>query len=355
MLSILGKIYGLIADVRNGLYDHGILRPSSLGAKTISIGNITTGGTGKTPIAAVAARILAQNGEKVCILTRGYGRRNPRARVLVSDGERVLADAETGGDEPLELAERLMGTAVVIADANRISAARWATRRFGITAFVLDDGFQHRRARRGLDVVCVDAAAPFGNGRMLPAGRLRELPHNLGRADAIIITGSGPEKDFRGAIAKVRHYNPSCPIFTARRVIRSFTEIGGPMIPQSEHPGAESESRKISPDSEGSNVAGSRALAFCGLANPDNFFREIERSVSTLVTERFRDHYNYSQKDADRLTARAGEARAEILITTAKDAVKVRGLSFGLPCYAANMEMVIDDEEAFWNLIIASF
>lgn len=355
MLSILGKIYGLIADLRNALYGRGTLRVHSLGAKSISIGNLTVGGTGKTPITALAAQILAENGRKVCILTRGYGRRNPHARVLVSDGERVLADAETAGDEPLELAEKLLGKAIVIADADRVSAAQWATANYAITAFVLDDGFQHRRAVRHLDLVCVDAAEPFGNGRMLPAGRLREPSHNLARADAIIITGPGSGGDFAGAILKVRDYNPHCPIFTARRVIMGFTEIGTPLTRQSGTSAAGSESRAAFHDAGDSVNPRSRALAFCGLANPEAFFREVEGKVSALHTERFRDHFQYTQKDADRLTARARETASEILITTFKDAVKLRGLTFGLPCFAATMEIAIDDEEAFRKLIITSF
>src|SRR5690349_3691219 len=118
MLRAIGKLYGIIADVRNGLYERGIFRSHSLGARTISIGNITTGGTGKTPLVAYVANILADAGEKVCILTRGYGRRDSRDRVLVSDGTNVLVDARTGGDEPVELARKLIGKAIVVADAD---------------------------------------------------------------------------------------------------------------------------------------------------------------------------------------------------------------------------------------------
>src|SRR5688500_11489316 len=125
MLWAIGKLYGLIADIRNTFYDWGIFRSYSLGARTISIGNITTGGTGKTPLVAYVANMLAESGEKVCILTRGYGRESS-GRVLVSDGENVLVDARTGGDEPVELARKLIGKAIVIADADRVAAAAWA-------------------------------------------------------------------------------------------------------------------------------------------------------------------------------------------------------------------------------------
>src|SRR5215204_3585760 len=134
-------IYARIADLRNTLYESGVFKSHSLGAPAVSIGNITVGGTGKTPLVAFVARILAAQGEKVCILTRGYGRDNQQKRVLVSDGEKILADARAAGDEPLELAKKLLGKAVVIADADRVAAAKWATENFSASAFVLDDAF----------------------------------------------------------------------------------------------------------------------------------------------------------------------------------------------------------------------
>ncbi|MEO8574783.1 MAG: tetraacyldisaccharide 4'-kinase, partial [Pyrinomonadaceae bacterium] len=165
MLNLLGKIYGVGADLRNKSYDRGIFKTHSLGAKTISVGNIMTGGTGKTPLVAYIAEHLAASGEKVCILTRGYGR-GSSGRVLVSDGEQVFVDALTGGDEPVELARKLIGKAIVVADADRVSAAQWAKENFRVTAFVLDDAFQHRRAKRDLDIVCIDTTSPLSFGQL---------------------------------------------------------------------------------------------------------------------------------------------------------------------------------------------
>src|SRR5215207_5749749 len=164
MLQLAGWLYGQITNLRNFLYETGVFRSHSLGERTISIGNITTGGTGKTPLVAHVAEILADAGERVCVLTRGHGRRNENERVLVSEGGRVLVDAAIGGDEPVELGRKLRGKAVVVSDADRVSAAAWAKEEFGSTVFVLDDGFQHRRAKRDLDIVCVDATNPRGGG-----------------------------------------------------------------------------------------------------------------------------------------------------------------------------------------------
>ncbi len=129
MLAILGSIYGKAIQMRNWMYDRGIFRTHDLGARTISVGNITAGGTGKTPLVSYIAKILAARGETVCILTRGYKRKNPRDRVLVSDGKQILADAPTAGDEPFELAQKLIGAAIVIADADRVAAAEWAKKK----------------------------------------------------------------------------------------------------------------------------------------------------------------------------------------------------------------------------------
>ena len=168
----LSWIYGRIAGWRNALYERGTLRSFALGAPAISVGNITVGGTGKTPLVAFVARVLAEQGEKACILTRGYGRENPKERVLVSDGRKILVEPKIAGDEPFELAAKLLGRAIVVADANRVAAAQWARGKFNVSVFVLDDAFQHRRARRDLDIVLLDATNPFGNERTLPFGRL---------------------------------------------------------------------------------------------------------------------------------------------------------------------------------------
>ena len=269
-LSPIGWLYGLGAEARNALYDRGIYKTHSLGARTISVGNLTTGGTGKTPMVALVARLLADQGEKVCILTRGYGRKNPGNSVLVSDGSSVRSDARHGGDEPVELAFKLIGKAAVIADGDRIAAAKRAITELGSTAFVLDDAFQHRRAERDIDIVCIDSTNPWGNGEILPAGTLRERVANITRANAVVITRTDLVKDVTQIETEIRRLHPEVSLFRSSNNISRIVEL----------------QQLLDPVSVGTNVSldivGS-AFAFCGLGNPANFFRQLEMKGMSLA------------------------------------------------------------------------
>jgi tetraacyldisaccharide 4'-kinase len=336
---MFGWLYGKIANLRNALYEKGVFKSSSLGAPTISIGNITVGGTGKTPLVAFVAEILAKKGEKVCILTRGYGRENPRKRVLVSDGETILADVKTAGDEPFELAQKLLGKAIVLADANRVAAANWAREKFGITAFVLDDAFQHQRAKRDLDIVVIDAMNPFGSGKVF----LREPLENLKRADLIVITRANLAKNLSDLKSQILKYNSDCPIFTAENKISNLIEL-------SEFP-AQTQS-----STDNRQLTTNNCLAFCALGNPGNFFEQLKREDFDLVaTQKFPDHHFYTQKDIRNLEEKAEQSGAKILLTTAKDAVKLKDLQFNLPCYVTESKMIFDDEKKLRELIHAVF
>ena len=304
-----------------------------LGARTISIGNITAGGTGKTPLVAYIGKILAGRGEKVCILTRGYGRKDPAKRVLVSDGSQIFADPIEAGDEPFELAQKLLGKAMVIADADRVAAADWAKRKFGITAFILDDGFQHRKAKRDVDLVCIDATDPFGGGKMLPAGRLREPLQNLKRADIIVITRANLVADISNLRSEISNLNSGVPIFTATTSISRFVPL------------EEFHAKMQGPQNKFERQG---VFAFCGIGNPDNFFELLGRNdISMAGTHSFRDHHNYDQKDVAAIEEMARQNGGDILLTTAKDAVKLSTLKFELPCYVVEIDTVIDEPDAF--------
>ena len=336
LISPLGWIYGRIAAVRNSLYDTNTFRSYPLGAPTISIGNITTGGTGKTPLVRYVAGILADGGEKVCVLTRGYGRRNESERVLVSDGENVLTDIEAAGDEPVELARRLLRKAIIIADADRVSAAAWARKKFGITAFVLDDAFQHRRAGRDVDIVCIDATDPFGNEMLIPAGRLREPLMGLSRADAVVVTRCELVEDIEQLERRIDEFAPKANVFRSCTHLREFKRIGG--------------SERVDWDFSES------AFAFAGVGNPAAFFSLLRNeNVNVAGTLAFRDHYDYAQRDIDRLESDARVAGAAALITTAKDAVKLEKLHSRIPCLAAIIDIEIDRGKQFEKLITSSF
>ncbi len=331
-------LYGKITNFRNVLYEKGVLKSYSLGAKTVSVGNITVGGTGKTPLVALIAEILSDSGENVCVLSRGYGRKNPKSRVLVSDGEKILAEAKFAGDEPFELANKLLGKASVISDANRVSAANWARENFNITAFVLDDAFQHQRAKRDLNIVCIDATKPFSDYKMLPFGTLREPLENLKRADLIIITRANlvGEEEISDFKFQIKHYT-NCPIFTAKNRITNLIELKDFY-----------DSKSIqNPKSKIQNP-----LAFCALGNPHNFFEQLRRENFNLTAvETFPDHYFYTQKDVAKIEKSALEKGAENLLTTAKDAVKLKTLKFNLPCFVVESEIFFDDEEGFRRLL----
>jgi tetraacyldisaccharide 4'-kinase len=333
----VGWLYGKIADIRNGLYDRGVLRTYDLGAKTISIGNISAGGTGKTPLVAHVAEILADAGEKVCVLTRGYGRQSS-GRVLVSNGERLLVNARTGGDEPSELARKLIGKAIVVADADRVSAAAWANKNFGVTAFVLDDGFQHRRAKRDLDIVCVDSTIPLSFARMLPYGHLREPIGNIKRANAVVLTRAELSTSIEDFALTVRKINSIVPVFRAKAKFRPLKTLGRFLAGDA----ANSELR-ITP----------QTFAFCGLGNPRSFLTMLAEHGSTGSVQ-FPDHHRYTQKNIQEIEEGARRKGCDALVTTAKDAVKLEGLTFEMPCIVAEMETVINDPDGFRELVLSA-
>jgi tetraacyldisaccharide 4'-kinase len=337
MLSLLARIYGRGVTVRNYLYDKGILDVHDLGARTISIGNITVGGTGKTPLVAYVARQLAARGEKVCILTRGYGREDESKRVLVSDGERVFADARAGGDEPVELATKLLGKAIVVADADRVGAAEWARRKFGVTAFVLDDGFQHRKVQRDVDIVCVDATDRFGGRKLLPAGRLREPVENLARANVVVITRVEQVDDISDLRSHISDIAPNATAIECRTRLSEIRPIT-----------AESPRRRDDQQiPELSKLLGGSFLAFGGLGNPESFFTLLEQNhIKVTGSHAFPDHGRYTQSDIHDIERQARESSSDALITTAKDAVKLADLRFSLPCYVADIEIELDDPAA---------
>jgi tetraacyldisaccharide 4'-kinase len=330
---------------RLALYRRGLLRVYRLGAPVVSVGNITTGGTGKTPLVEWLARATARENLRPCILTRGYGRRDTGRRVVVSDGESVLAEASAGGDEPCLLAERLQGLAAVISDADRVAAATWALEHLRSRLFILDDGFQHLRVARDLNILTVDATNPFGGERLLPHGRLREPLREMARADCCVITRAEQAADIDSLRAEVERLCDCHPVFLSRaRTIglRPLAETPARSIQES------IEASLLSPNSAPKNVA-----AFCGLGNPRAFFAHLRSDgFAPGYTRAFADHHVYDQSDITALEQEAQARGAQALLTTAKDGVKLRKLKFQLPCYVVEIELEFDDEAAFRQLVL---
>ncbi len=334
-LAPLSLIYGAVTRTRLALYRAGALAVHQLDAPVISVGNITAGGTGKTPLVEWLARCGAREGKRVCVLTRGYGRADARMRVVVADNERVLADAHVGGDEPRLLAENLRGLAAVVADADRVAAARWAQAALGSEVFILDDGFQHLRLARDLNIVTVDATAPWGGGHLLPRGRLREPLRGLARADCIVITRAELAPDLAALRATATQLSDGRPVFIARTHTQRIRLLAA----------ADAASIKLA-------ALPQPLAAFCAIGNPQAFFTHARQAGCELSqTRAFPDHHNYTQADVAALTHAAERSGARALITTAKDAVKLRSLRFALPCYVLEIALRLDEETELLTLV----
>ncbi len=328
----LGVLYGAVTRARLAAYRNGIFSVSQLPAPVISIGNITTGGTGKTPLVEWVCRVLSKDGKKVCVLTRGYGRVNPEAQVVVSDGTQILADERQAGDEPFLLAGKLVGIAAVIANANRIAAGHWAIENLGANALVLDDGFQHLRLARNLDIVTIDATNPWGDGALLPHGRLREDVAGLARAHCVVITRAEQVESVEYLRTSIQKHT-SAPILTSRMVTSTIETIHGEAVHRD-------------------TLTNASLAAFCGIGNPKSFFTHLQRDDARVAfTQAYADHHVYQQHEINRLIEKSKAAGATALITTAKDAVKLSALHFELPCYKLEIEIAVDESDQLIGLI----
>lgn len=323
ILDWLETAYARILDRRARRYATGRWPSERLSRPTISVGNLTMGGAGKTPVVALLAARLAEQGHRPAVLSRGYGRRS-RGTVVVSEGGGPLVSADEGGDEPVELARRLPGVCVVVA-RRRAEAARVAAG-LGAEVFLLDDGYQHLAVRRDLDLLLLDATDPFGGGHFPPRGRLREGIPAVSRADAVIFTRAerpaGPE-----TLAAIARWNPSAAVFHARfRVAGPFDEQGAYAEPSGP------------------------AVAVCGVARPQTFAAALSearvRAAELLV---FPDHHRYGRSDRNRIHEALERTEAGWVVTTGKDEAKLRG-RLAAPLLALRLEVEIAEPE-FWTLL----
>jgi tetraacyldisaccharide 4'-kinase len=304
-LNILGGLYGRAAAWRRDWYDRHPERRRQLRAPVISIGNVVVGGSGKTPTVAEVVRVLQQLGERPAILSRGYGRREASAGVVVvSDGARVLQPAARSGDEPQMLARALPGVPVLVA-RSRWEAGVAAERQFGVTVHVLDDGFQHLQLARDVDLVIVSRDDLTESA--LPHGRLREPLVSARRADAVLVPGT--EADRRAVAAQLR-----CGTIFGLEVHHDALEM-----------------------------VGRRVVAVAGIARPERFFAAVRRQGVEVAREfRFRDHHWFTRRDVEMVERAAADLHADAVVTTEKDAVRLDGTTW----IALPMRVVIEPRTA---------
>jgi tetraacyldisaccharide 4'-kinase len=332
----LSVLYAAVSKARLVAYQRRLLRVSKLDAPVVSVGNLTTGGTGKTPLVEFVCRVLARNNRKVCILTRGYARENPRSRVLVSNGSEILATANDAGDEPFLLAQTLKGVAAVISEPDRFAAGKWAIENLRADVFVLDDGFQHLRLGRDFNILTIDATNPWGGGHLLPFGRLREPRTSASRADCAVITRANQIDDVSSLKEEISQLNRSLPIFTSQMRLCGITEL-------------------TSGASEALGSLPQPAVAFCAIGNPAAFFDQLGRAGVKLVhTRAFPDHHSYTRTDVEVLGQQARALGARSLITTTKDSVKLVKCDFGPPCYLLKIEISFEEEQKFIDLLLTA-
>ena len=313
ILRVFGCVFAAVVGLRYLLYRAGILRRYPLGVQVISIGNVTAGGTGKTPVTEIFARTLTAEGRKVAILSRGYRRKEApwwqrlftqviEKPLVVSDGRHVLLDSAVGGDEPYMLASNLPGVAVVV-DRNRVKAGRYAVKRLGCDTIILDDGFQYQRLKHSIEVVLVDSTNPFGNGHMLPRGILREPVRNLRRADIIFLTKC--RGDVSAVKNEIRRYNATAEIVECNHAPKSLKDVW---------------SREEYPLSW---LRGKTVCTLSGIASPKGFENSLRNLGAKVVwCERYADHHRYDASEVLYALNRTADMGADALVTTEKDAVR---------------------------------
>jgi len=331
---------GLSAAYRLGLrlylapFELGVRPRRHLPCPVVSIGNLTVGGTGKTPVTRYLCEGLLRRGWRPAVLSYGYGGSLGGRFGVVSTSDRVLLAPQEAGDEPVMLASQLPGTPVLVGK-DRGRSGKHAVERFGADIAVLDDGFQVWKLHRDLDIVLVDGSNPFDNSRTLPAGKLREPAAALRRARCIVAMGVRPEEEVcKGLVAKVLQIAPGASMFCARYVPHALFAIGD---------GAEVELGAI----RGQNV-----FAFCSIANPSSFGRTLEEAGAVIVgKEHFPDHYRYAPADISHIEENARASAARFVVTTEKDGVKLKNVRMKLPLLTLEIRLLLDEEPEFWRIV----
>ena len=291
LLEFGSIFYGIGSGLKNKLYDNGLLKPKKVNAFVISVGNITTGGVGKTPVVSEIAKYLIQNGEKVAIISRGYGGKLSNKNInVISDGEKIFYNAKLAGDEPFWLAQNSKGV-IVITTKNRYEGAKFAVEKFGATKIILDDGFQHRKLYRNLDIVLMDSKMSFGNEKLLPAGPLREGMEAFSRIDRLVVVSKDIDHSRAGKLAKImsKKMNVKTTVCNTEPDYVYNIKTG----------------EKLADNSE--------INAICAIGQPKQFYQFLD-NYKIKQTIDFDDHHIYTEE----------ELPTGIIVTTEKDAVKMK-------------------------------
>ena len=313
LLKFCSVFYGLGSGFKNFLYDKKILKPKKVNAYVISVGNFTTGGVGKTPVVAEIARYFVDKGERVCIISRGYGGKLDNKKVnVISDGINLFYKADMAGDEPYWLAVNLNMCAVLTC-SNRAKAAKYAIKELGVTKIILDDGFQHRKLHRDLNIVLVDSEKMFGNENLLPAGPLREGPEGFKRVDKLVIVSKNTDHKKKKKLAKIMEKKQKVKTLTAKvEPDYIYNIISGEHLEK-----------------------GAEITALSAIGQPEQFYAFLkDYKIKNTIT--FDDHHQYTPDDIKNIEGN--------IVTTEKDAVKLALL--GNPnIYALKLKTVLDVEE----------
>jgi tetraacyldisaccharide 4'-kinase len=333
LTSSAAHLYAAGVRWRLQRYRSGYYKTHRLNSPVISVGNLTVGGTGKTPCTAFIANFLQADGWRVAILSRGY-KRESKGLVEVSNGQKILCDAAQAGDEPYLLAQLCPGVRVIV-HANRYEAGKWLEAKTKVDVFLLDDGYQHIQLHRDVNVLLLDGETPIGNGSLLPHGILREPVKEIARADVVIGTRmtAGSANNIQTLLKTFSASNP--PLFFAEHEITGFKLLNAaPPLQELLH---------------------AKIAAFSGIAKPARFFADLQQKQLQLVHQQsFRDHHRYSVAELTAFLHQAITCQAAAIITTEKDAANIPAevlTNTSLPIYAAQLQFRLADESAFKQLI----
>ena len=334
VLGAASFIYGLAVRARIQAYRSGLVAQEDLPGAVVSIGNISVGGTGKTPMTILVAQWAQAKGYNVCVLSRGYGGRHRGEVLEVSDGDQVKASWKECGDEPYLIAKKVPGVAVVVS-RKRYLGGIYAAKKFGSDFFILDDGFQHLGLKRDLDIVLLDASMPFGNGHLLPLGTLREPPSLLTRAHALVLSRFIEDGTCQRIERELAGKFPATPMFKS---IHRPEKLIFPVSQASFDP---------------SCMSGKKVAAFAGIGNPTSFQNTLALlGARVLRFTRFPDHHVYQRDEIEALAREAKASGAEMLLTTEKDWIRI-GSEFqsDIPFGCLVIAIEIEKEIRFFDLI----